>query len=155
MVISPKDAITGIGATEKVVSSLYKLITGNRGFKRTVAIELKENLELIRLYIVSGSETKDLIPQITDTAFRNALAEGFNFNSLNRSKIGSKSTKHVPQLQKYNGWETQRLFENVYQKVATIKHALNIKNSRKEINIDIRLRNIFKLMVVLAIHIGS
>ncbi len=155
MVISAKDAISGIGTTEKVASSLYKWVTGNRGFKRTVAIELKENIELIRLYVDSGADPKDLIPKITDSAFRNAISEGFNFNSLKKSKIGAKSTKSIPQLQKYTDWETQRVFENVYQKVATIKHAAEIKNNKKPVRIGVRLQNIFNLMVMLAIHIGN
>ncbi len=155
MVISVKNAISGIGTTEKIASSLYKWVTGNRGFKRTVAIELRENIELIRLYVETGADPKELIPKINDTAFRNALSEGFNFNSLKNSKIDIKSTKDIPQLQKYNNWETQRVFENVYQKVATIKHAVAIKKSKKPVRIGVRLQNIFKLMVMLAIHIGD
>ena len=155
MVISAKDVIPGIGTTEKVASSLYKWITGNRGFKRTVAIELKENIELIRVYVESGADPKELIPKLGDSAFRNALSEGFNFNSLNKSKIGTKSKNHIPQLQKYSGWETQRVFESVYQKVATIKHAAEIKSSKKAVRIGARLQNIFNLMVMLAIHIGN
>jgi hypothetical protein len=155
MVLSVKDAISGIGTTEKIASSLYKWVTGNRGFKRTVAIELKENIELIRLYVASGADPKEIIPKLNDSAFRNALSEGFNFNSLNKTKIDIQSTKDIPQLQKYNDWETQRIFENVYQKVATIKHAATIKKSQKPIRIGVRLRNIFNLMVMLAIHIGD
>ena len=147
--------ISAIGTTEKVASSLYKWVTGNRGFKRTVAIELKENIELIRLYVDSGADPKDLISKLTDSAFRNALSEGFNFNSLKKSKISTRSTKNVPQLQKYNDWDTQRVFENVYQKVTTIKHAATIKNSKKPIRTGVRLKNIFNLMVMLAIHIGN
>jgi hypothetical protein len=151
----PKDAFTAISTTEKVASSLYKWVTGNRGLKRTVAIELKENIELIRLYVESGADPKELVPKINDDAFRNALAEGFNFNSLMRSKIGTRSTKDSPQLKKYHDWETQRVFENVYQKVATLKQAIAITKSKKTVRIGVRLGNVFKLMVMLAIHIGS
>jgi len=155
MVISAKDAISGISTSEKVVSSFYKWITGQRGLKRTVAIELKENIELIRLYADSGADPKELIPKLSDSAFRNALTEGFNFNSLKKTKIDARSTRNIPQLQKYNGWDTQRVFENVYQKVATIKHAAEIKKSKKPVRIGVRLQNIFNLMVMLAIHIGD
>jgi hypothetical protein len=40
--VQPKDAVSAISTTEKVASALFKWITGNRGFTRTVAIELKE-----------------------------------------------------------------------------------------------------------------
>ena len=155
MVFSPKDVVSGIGTTEKVASSLYKWITGSRGFKRTVATELKENIELIRLYVDSGADPKDLISKLKDTAFRNALSEGFNFNSLKKTKIGTKSTRNIPGLQKYNGWETQRVFESVYQKVVTIKCAATIENSKKPIRLGVRLNNIFNLMVLLVLHIGG
>ncbi len=144
--MQPKEAFRAISTTEKIASSLYKWITGNRGLKRTVAIELKENIELIRLYIESDADPKELIPKINDDAFRNALAAGFNFNSLKRSKIGAKSTKDTPQLKKYHSWETQRVFENVYQKVATLKQAATITNSKKPVRIGVRLNNVFKLI---------
>ena len=73
MDMQPKDAFTAISTTEKVASSLYKWITGNRGLKRTVAIELQENIELIRLYVESGADPKELVPQLNDVAFRHDL----------------------------------------------------------------------------------
>ena len=151
----PKDAFAAISTAEKVASSLYKWITGNRGLKRTVAIELKENIERIRLYVESDTDPKELIPKLKEKAFRNALAEGFNFNSLKRSKIGPRSTKDVPQLQNYHGWDTQHVFENVYLKVATLKDAAAITKNKKPVRIGVRLNNVFKLMVVLATHIGN
>jgi hypothetical protein len=83
------------------------------------------------------------------------LAEGLNFNALKRSKIGQKSTKNKPVLKKYHGWDTQRVFENAYQKVATLKHAVSIKNSKQPMRIGVRLNNVFELMIMLAIHIGK
>lgn len=151
----PTDAFAAIGTSERVASSLYKWAKGKRGFNRTVAIELRENIELIRMYIDSGAERNELIPKISDAAFRNALAGGFNFNSMKRSKIGVRSTKNIAQLKKYHGWKTQKIFENIYQKVATLKHAATIKDNRKSVRIGARLNNVFRLMVMLAIHIGN
>lgn len=149
------EAFAAVGTTEKVASSLYKWIAGNRGLKRTVAMELQENIELIRLYVESGADPAELVPKIKEDAFRHALAEGFNFNSLKRSKIGPKSTKNKPVLKKYHGWETRRVFENVYQKVATLNQAIAIRNPGKPIRIGVRLNNVFELMVLLAVHIGD
>lgn len=151
----PKDVFTAISTTERVAASLYKWITGNRGFKRTVAIELQENIELVRLYVASGAEPRVLIPKLKEDAFRNALAQGFNFNTLKRSKISATSTRNIPQLRSYHGWSTQRLFESVYTKIATLKHAATLPNSQKPVRIGVRLINVFKLMVVLAHHIGE
>jgi hypothetical protein len=153
--VQPQDAFSAISTAEKISAALYKWITGNRGFKRTVAIELKENIELVRLYVESGTDPRDLIPRLKEDAFRSALAQGFNFNTLKRSKISAASTKDVPQLATYHGWSTQKLFESVYQKIATLKHAATIRNNRKPVRIGVRLINVFKLMVVLAHHIGE
>ena len=54
--MQPQDIFTTLSTTERVAASLYRWITGNRGLKRTVAIELKENIELVRLYVTSGTE---------------------------------------------------------------------------------------------------
>lgn len=151
----PKDVFTAISTTERVAASLYKWISGNRGFKRTVAIELQENIELVRLYVASGAEPRVLIPKLKEDAFRNALAQGFNFNTLKRSKISATSTRNIPQLRSYHGWSTQRLFESVYTKIATLKHAATLPNGQKPVRIGVRLINVFKLMVVLAHHIGE
>ena len=153
--MQPKDVFTAISTTEKVAASLYKWITGNRGLKRTVAIELKENIALVRLYVASGTDPRELIPKIKEDAFRNALTQGFNFNTLKRSKISAASTGNIPQLRAYHGWSTQTLFENVYAKIATLKHAATLHNNHKPVRLGVRLINVFKLMVVLAHHIGD
>lgn len=153
--MQPQDVFSAISTTEKVAASLYKWITGNRGLKRTVAIELQENIALVRLYVASGSDPRELIPKLKEDAFRNALTQGFNFNTLQRSKISAASTGDIPQLRIYHGWSTQKLFENIYAKIATLKHAATLYKSRKPVRIGVRLINVFKLMVVLAHHIGD
>ncbi|KZM42484.1 hypothetical protein OA92_11225 [Marinomonas sp. SBI22] len=150
-----KDAFVAMNSAEKISSSLYKWIAGNRGLKRTLAMELQENIELIRLYVETESGYLQLIPQLKDSAFRHALAEGFNFNALKRSKIGSESTRGVKQLERYHGWDTQRMFENIYAKISVIKAAINIKENKKPLRLGVRLHNIFKLLVMLSNHIGQ
>jgi len=153
--VQPKDAFSAISTTEKVAAALFKWITGYRGFKRTVAIELKENIELVRLYVESGADPRDLIPHLNEDAFRHALSQGFNFNALRRAKISAASTQNLPQLKVYHGWSTQKMFESVYEKIATLKHAAALRESRKSVRIGVRLTNVFKLMVVLAHHIAE
>jgi hypothetical protein len=153
--VHPQDTLTAISTAERITAALYKWITGNRGLKRTVALELKENIELVRLYVESGTDPRELIPKLQEDAFRSALSQGFNFNALQRSKISADSTRNIPQLKVYHGWSTQKLFESVYGKIATLKHAITIRTSRKPLRIGVRLINLFKLMVVLAHHIGD
>ncbi|MDC5842030.1 hypothetical protein OPW33_22145 [Vibrio europaeus] len=150
-----KEAFEAASSAEKVASSLYKWIAGNRGLKRTVAVELQENIELIRLYVETSSGYEQLIPQIKESAYRNALQQGFNFNSLNRSKIDAASTKGIKQLERYHGWETQQVIESIYAKISAIKAAIKIKDNAKPLRLGVRLHNIFKLLVMLSNHIGQ
>lgn len=150
-----KDAFVAMSTAEKVSHSLYKWIAGNRGFKRTLAVELQENIELIRLYVETESGYLQLIPQLKDSAFRHALTEGFNFNALKRTKVDAESTKGVKQLERYHGWDTQRVFENIYTKISAIKAAISIKDNKKPLRLGVRLHNIFKLLVMLSNHIGQ
>lgn len=153
--MQPTDAFNALSTSEKLTLALYKFITGQRGIKRTVVLELKQNIELIRLYAETEGDPKDLIHHLSDQAFRSALQQGFNFNSLQRGQITEKSTQNTPQLIKYHGWDTQKMFENIYEKVVTLKHATKIKQHKKPIRLGIRLQNLFKLMRLLAIHIGD
>ncbi|TQO57442.1 hypothetical protein FLM08_18150 [Vibrio cholerae] len=150
-----KEEFAAISTAEKVAQSLYKWIAGNRGLKRTVAVELQENIELIRLYVETESGYGQLIPKLKDNAYRSALSEGFNFNSLKRSKIDSQSTKGQKQLEIYHGWETQKVFENIYSKITAVKEAIEIKDNKKPLRLGVRLHNIFKLSVMLSNHIGG
>lgn len=150
-----KETVAAINTTEKVASALFKWITGNKGLKATVTIELKENIELIRLYVEAGADAKELALNLQETSYRNALQEGFNFNSLNKKPIEKGTVLNSSQLDKYAGWSTEKLFENIYTKVAIVKKAAEVKNPKKPLRLGVRLTNIFKLMILLANHIGK
>jgi hypothetical protein len=85
---------------------------------------------------------------------RPTLAQGLYFNGLKRVPIAPASTRHIPQLSMYHGWSTQQLFESAYEKLATLKHAATLRQSRQPIRIGVRLTNVFKPVAVLAHHIG-
>jgi len=144
-----------VGTVERIASSLQKWIKSSRITKRTVAVELKENIELIRLYVESGADIKKLVPELKDTAYRKALSEGFDFNSFNKDSFDQRTTQKIKQLARYHDWNTQKVFENVYEKIVTLKKSLLISNPKKKVNINLRVKNLFKLMVILAIHIGN
>jgi hypothetical protein len=150
-----KETVSAVNTTEKVASALFKWITGNRGLKATVSMELKENIELIRLYIDTGADAKELAINLKEESYRHALKEGFNFNSLNKLPIAKGTVTNSAQLDKYSGWSTEKLFENIYSKIATVKKATEITNRKKSLRLGVRLTNIFKLMVLLANHIGK
>lgn len=61
----------------------------------------------------------------------------------------------VRQLERYHGWDMHKMFENIYAKISVIKAVINIKDNKQPLRLGMRLRNIFKLLVMLSNHIGQ
>lgn len=153
----PKDLLSGLKVAEKIGSGLYGHIKTNRAHARSVAIELRQNIELIGLYAQAGSDAADVVPRLSNSALGTAITAGFNFASLKRAKIGNKSTRGRPQLDRYVGWSTQKGFERLYTRIATLKHAAEIdrRKQNSRIRVDVRLTNLFRYMIMLARHIEA
>lgn len=71
--MQPQDTFTAISTAERITAARYKWITGNRGLKRTVAFELKESIELVRLHVESSNDPCELFPKLHEEAFRKCL----------------------------------------------------------------------------------
>lgn len=151
----PKDVLKGLAVAEKIGSGIYGHIRTNRAHARSVAIELRQNIELIGLYAQAGSDAADVVPRLSNSALGTAITAGFNFATLKRAKLGSKATGGRPQLEPYVGWSTQKCFERLYTKIATLKHAAELKDKSGNIRLGVRLTNLFRYMIMLARHIGA
>lgn len=151
----PKDVLKGLSVAEKIGSGIYGHIRTNRAHARSVAIELRQNIELIGLYAQAGSAARDVIPRLSNSALGTAITAGFSFSSLKRGRIGKKSTAGRPQLESYVGWSTQKAFERLYTRIATLKHAAEIEKRGSRIRLDVRLNNLFRYMIMLARHIEA
>lgn len=151
----PKDVLNGLSVAEKIGAGIYGHIRTNRAQARSVAIELRQNIELISLYAQAGSAARDVIPRLSNSALGTAITAGFNFSSLKRGKIGKKSTGGKAQLEPYIGWSTQKAFERLYTRITTLKHAAEIEKPGSRIRLDVRLTNLFRYMIVLARHIEA
>ena len=149
----PGTAISAVSTTHQVSASLFKWMAGSKGIKRTVVLELKQNIDLLGLWKATDADPAEVITQFSDEAFRAATLQGFNLNSLKRGKIGKASTKGVPQLERYHGWTTEKAFDNVYGKVATLRHAVALKSGKRPIRLNVRLANLQRQMIMLAIHL--
>lgn len=151
----PRDLIQGLGVAERIGSSIYDHIKENRAYARTVAVELRQNIELIDLYRRAGSEPELVISKLSNSALIAALGAGFNFGSLKRSKIGAKSVRDMGQLQKYKGWSTQKAFERLCTKISTLKHVEHLPKNDGKIRASARLNNLFRYLIMLARHIEA
>lgn len=152
----PTDLIKGLNVAERIGSSVYDHIKENRAYAQTVAVELRQNIELIELYQQAGVKPKDIIPQLSNAALLAALNAGFNFASLKRSKIGPKSTRKIPQLEKYIGWTTQKSFKRLCTRISTLKEIQKLpKKNRDKLRPGARLNNLFRFLIMLGLHIGA
>ena len=151
----PSDIAKGLNVAERIGTSVYGHIKVNRAHARTVAVELRENIELIKLYAKAGSTPVDIIPKLSNSALGAAITAGFSFVSLRRSKIGRKSIGNKQQLNKYVGWSTQKSFERLYSKISVIKHAAMLPDTNGKIRLGARLNNLFRFMIMLARHIEA
>ena len=145
----------GLNTTEKVASTLYSLIKGTKGNKRSVLLELKENINLVLLYTDTGAPIDKVIRKLSTSQYRRALAAGFNFNSLKRGKVSAKMIAGLDWYRPYIGWTTEQLFEHITLKISELQNIIDLDTDNKKFRKSIRLKNILKLMLLLLRHIKT
>ena len=143
----------GLNTAEKVARALYGLIKSSKGSRRTVLLELKENINLILLYTNDGAPIDRVIKKLATKQYRAALASGFNFNSLKRSMITASTIDGVDWYRPYIGWTTEQLFEQITLKISELQNIVDIDTDNRKLRKGVRLKNILKLMLLLLRHI--
>jgi len=153
--MSVSDPVSLLAGAQQAINALQARLASRRGTRHALAMELSQNLELLRLGLHLHARPCEVISQLQDDAYQQALTGGYRFNRLNRAKIGPKSTANKPALRRYHGWSTERLLDNVYHKITHLKQLCALTGVDDSVNFQARLRNLFQLMAVLAIHVGS
>jgi hypothetical protein len=101
-----------------------------------------------------SASLEKVIPKLTFKAYIAAADSGFNFKKIERGSLKAKSTHGVKQLQKYIGWSTEKLFENIYLKARQLQNILELKNDKEGINLEIRVEYLTRMLILLLQHIG-
>jgi hypothetical protein len=153
--MSAADPLSLLATAQQTINALQARLATRRGTRHALAMEISQNLELLRLGLHLQAQPCEVIDQLQDSAYRQALAAGYRFNRLNRSRIASRSTANTPALRRYHGWSTERLVDNIYHKIKQLKQLCALPSVSHSVDLDARLRNLFRLMAVLAIHVGS
>ena len=132
------------------------IIRRNRGRKRMLLIEMKKNLEMIGL-LDEGVPIDQVILSLETTQLEKAFDSGFDFNSfrLLKPKVSASIASENPFYHRYIGWTFDRLFENIYIKIDTLKKIAEIKPRVENINRTARLNNILRLITLLLLHIDK
>ncbi len=153
--MSASEPLSLLATAQQAINAMQARLASRRGTRHALAMELSQNLELLRLGLHLHARPCEVVNQLQDTAYRQAVTAGYRFKRLNRSKIGPKSTGNQPALRRYHGWSTERLLDNVYHKITQLKQLCALSDIDSRVNFEARLRNLFQLMAVLAIHLGN
>ena len=123
-----------------------------RAFKNTVAIELSENLDFMKEALDEKITSVSIVNQLEDKEYRNAMATGFNLNSLMEDSLNPKTYNEIKEFEKYKGWDTERLIINAYKRMATIKKIIAADES---VDITKKLQSLFKYVLIIVAHITN
>lgn len=147
--------LKGIDTAASVAQALRSLVKGTKGLKRGLLLELQANIQLISLYAQGSAPIDKIIRKLDVTQCRAALESDFNFNSLKRGRVSKTLAGQAPQFAPYVGWTTEQLFTNIYLKIRELQHIVEIDSGNKRFRKNVRLLNVFKLMLLLLQHLKA
>lgn len=153
--IDPASVLGSLSNITGVLGTIDNLLKGSRGSKRALLLELEGNLRLARLGKKGNVSADKLIRRLETDALRKAMESGFNFSSLKSGKVRRQIVGDATQMQRYVGWSTEKLFSNIYLKIRELQNIVELAPDSDHFRVNVRLRNIFRLMVLLVRHIKS
>lgn len=106
---------------------------------------------------MDNTPPENIIDLLSNTAYRNAIKENFNFNKLKEGKITSKIIRE-DRNKRYTGWTAEKLSDKIDEKIQELKNIkqLNGGNIKKiEQKVNIKLSNLYFRMKLLADFIQS
>jgi hypothetical protein len=145
-------AFSTILSAEKLAKSVDTVLKNSKGHKRAILRELQENVNLLFLAKNNQLPAKKVIEKLERKNYLAAADAGFNFKLIKRSALKKETVKDVPQFKKYIGWSTERLLENIYLKVKQLQDMAALDPDQKTLNLQIRLENLLRLMLLLLQH---
>ncbi|MBI9096861.1 MAG: hypothetical protein JEY91_00215 [Spirochaetaceae bacterium] len=141
------------GLADQIGKRFYSAQKTSSVHKKMIMREIHENLDLITLWENNDFPIDKVIEKLSFRNYEKSQLDNFNFNSIKKSHLKEQTTRNVPQFRKYIGWSTEKLFENLYRKIKLLKVIIEMDSDNKKVNKSMRLRNIYKLMILILFHI--
>jgi len=148
-------AFQALTTTEKMVKTVDSVIKNTKGHKRAILRELKENLNLLLLVRNEHFFAGKVIPKLQSKNYLVASDAGFNFKLIKRSPLQERTTRGVPQFKRYINWSTEKLFENIYLKIKQLQNMVELGSDSPQVDLNMRVENLTRLMILLLNHIYS
>ncbi len=153
-----KTLFSGLADLAPGIKSINALIKEARGTKREVLRELHDNIDRIALFQQNGlppEQINRVVNALQVSTYLAASKAGFDFNSLKKGKLAAASVRDVPQFKTLVGASTEQLFDKLYGAIHRLKVICADYPDSPKLRKNVRLWNVFKLMLVLVRHIKS
>jgi hypothetical protein len=146
---------SGLSSAASAAKIIQSLLKDTRGTRRAILLELRKNIDLLFLFLDDESKYQSVINRLETRAYTSASESGFDFNTIKKSKVSTRILGEVKQLQSYAGWTTEELFENIYLRINQLKNIIEIAPESRKFRLNVRLKNLHKMMVLLIKHIKT
>jgi hypothetical protein len=121
-----------------------------RSSQNRLQIELQHNLALLREGLRERLAHREIIQGLELTQFVEAGKQGLDLDRLQKRRLSAATFGEIREFERYRDWTTARLIETAYERIATLK---KLANGQAQIDLLARLRNLFKLLMLLVAHI--
>ena len=138
-----------------VIDSLDSMLKGSRGTRRSVLLELEGNIRLALIGQQGGIPAEKLVRRLETRAMQLAMESDLKFSSLKSGKVKKSVAGDSAQMQRYSGWSTEKLFTNLYLRIRELQNIVELGGDDSHFRVAIRLKNIFRIMLLIARHIRS
>ncbi|MDN4500807.1 hypothetical protein QX776_00175 [Alteromonadaceae bacterium BrNp21-10] len=140
------------GAAMKSITSWWRK---SKGDTRAVIGEMKDNLSYLDMVAEDGVPLADVVEKLALVEYKRLANEGFNFNTLKKSKIAKLPSLKGTDLENWTGKETEELVHSINEKINQIKIRFPHVSTHKKYRWGIRVMNIRKRIWLLLKHINS
>jgi len=138
-----------------VLDTLGASLKGSRGIQRSLLLELEGNIRLALIGKKGSISPEKLVVKLETRAIQQALESGFNFNRLKSGKVRKQVAGDSASMNRYVGWSTEKLFTNLYLRIRELQNIVDLDSGEGYFRVAIRLKNLFRMMLLIARHIRS
>ena len=144
-----------LSAGQSAIQSLDKWWKKSKGDTRALVGELKDNLSYLDMVAEDGVALDEVIEKITLTEFKRLSKEGFNFNTLKKSKVTAYPSLKGTDLEAWGGKTTEELIFAIYEKINQLKIRYPHVAKKSNYRWMVRVNNIRKRIWLLLKHVNS
>lgn len=121
---------------------------------RGILREMRLNLERIDDYVEKGNPLHEVILSLETKSLKEALLKtSFDFKEYQKKPVGRYPSLDEPFYHLYEGWETERLFSSIEEKITRMQEITQKYPENPKYDLNKRLLNVKKLILLLFVHL--